>query len=285
MEYHRLEKSLAMAVRRAGAGQDAVVRLVAAVEEYVARFGWCWEIGNAIKILRVYRSENCFDSLNSETRSALGRADAIGCLHAAAVCEGAGGYKALTAEELDRDRSMGGEAFLRSRHSIRDFTPTRVSREEVKRIAGLAMTAPSVCNRQEWRLYAIDDRQLIGQCLQYQNGNRGFGERIPLLFVVAVDLTKFVSVQERNQGWVDGGIFAMNLMLAIHACGMGSCPLNWCASRASDLALRELLRIPRHEIIVVLIAAGYVPDVTRIAWSPRKDVAEVLAFREANAAC
>jgi nitroreductase len=114
--------------------------------------------------------------------------------------------------------------------------------------------------------------------LALQNGNRGFADRIPLLFIVAADLRRFVSVEERNQPWVDGGLFAMNLMLSLHSYGLGSCPLNWCASLLNDDRLRSLLNIPNHEVILMYVAAGYLPRELAVTESPRRSVESILSI-------
>jgi hypothetical protein len=48
--------------------------------------------------------------------------------------------------------------------------------------------------------------------LSYQNGNSGFGHTVPALFVITSDMRIFEKSGERNQGWVDGGLFAMALV-------------------------------------------------------------------------
>lgn len=52
-----------------------------------------------------------------------------------------------------------------------------MSKELISRAVGLAMKSPSVCSRQAWHVYHIDDRALIDKALTFQNGNREFWSR------------------------------------------------------------------------------------------------------------
>lgn len=135
---------------------------------------------------------------------------------------------------------------------------------------------PSVCNRQAWRVYDLPKSELMASILSCQNGNAGFRDIIPRTLIVACDLRQFVSVGERNQGWIDGGMFAMSLLWTIHAEGLGACALNWSVEKQADEALRKLAPIPDHEIVLMMIAFGHVPESFRVAQSPRKSLGDVL---------
>lgn len=172
-----------------------------------------------------------------------------------------------------------GEALLAgmlSRASVREYAATPITREEVEAVVRGAMATPSVCNRQGYRAHFTVERAVIDAALACQNGNRGFGERVPGLFVVTSDLGIFSGPSERNQAFVDGGLFAMSLMLSLHAHGFGSCPLNWSASYRQDQRLRQAVSIPAAEAIVMMISFGhYAPD-TRAAGSRRYPLDHVL---------
>jgi nitroreductase len=280
MEYHRLEKAVSMPHRRANAASDVVDRLTEALDEHLHRFGQSETTTIAASALRAYQRENSLESLPPATEAVLWKLCPDGSSGAVVVSPECGGYQDIDAADLVRMARSGGTALLEHRHSIRDFSAQSVDRDLIRAIVATAMRAPSVCNRQEWRLYAIDDKPLILRCLRHQNGNRGFAERIPILFVVVVDLRRFVSVEERNQAWIDGGLFSMNVMLSLLAHGLGSCPLNWCAPRHDDDALRGILHIPDHEVVVMMIAAGYIGEHIRVAQSTRRPVADILVFRD-----
>lgn len=280
MEYHRLEKSISMPRQKSNAALDVVTRLTDALDEYLDRFGASDATAIAASTLLAYQEMQCLASLPRSTESVLARQSSFWSTGSDDALNSCGGFSEIqTAELLYRARSSPLGLF-EQRHSIRDFSMQRVDRDLIRSVVRTALRTPSVCNRQEWRLYAIDDRQLIIRCLRHQNGNRGFTDKIPLLFVVAVDLRRFVSVEERNQCWVDGGLFSMSVMLSSLAHGLGSCPLNWCVQKQEDDGLRSILAIPDHEVVVMLIAAGHLNAVVRVTKSTRRPLDEILVFRE-----
>ena len=57
---------------------------------------------------------------------------------------------------------------------------------------------------------------------------------------------------ERNQGWIDGGMFAMSLIYAFHALGIGTCCLNWAVDSRTDRTLRSVVSMPDHEAVIMM---------------------------------
>lgn len=163
-----------------------------------------------------------------------------------------------------------------SRHSIRMFADTAIDMERVNAAIELAMRSPSVCNRQGARVHLITEPQKLKVALDIQGGNRGFGEQIRLLLVVACDMSIFRGSKERNQGFVDGGLFAMTLLYGLHYQGLGACTLNWSAGRRKDLALRRQLDLPESHLVCTLIGVGNLRDDFRVAASPRRSLEEVV---------
>src|SRR3546814_8739546 len=76
-------------------------------------------------------------------------------------------------------------------------------------------------------VYCLQSREIIDRALSLQNGNRGFGHEIPCLLILCTDLSAFDTAGERYQHWIDGGMFSMSLVWALHALGYSSCCLNW----------------------------------------------------------
>ncbi|MFB0612670.1 nitroreductase family protein [Aurantiacibacter poecillastricola] len=159
-----------------------------------------------------------------------------------------------------------------SRASIREFGDEPMTAEQVRAVVTDALSTPSVCNRQGFRAHYTLDRAVIDAALAHQNGNSGFGARVPGLLVVTCTQTIFRTPAERNQAFVDGGLFSMSLMLALTAHELGGCPLNWSASHRQDMALRGAVSIPEDEAIIMMIAFGPLPDVALAAGSRRYDL-------------
>jgi nitroreductase len=168
------------------------------------------------------------------------------------------------------------EFFFTSRHSCRNFAAGPIPTEILEEITRWAQAAPSVCNRQGGRVRYISQPALRDRVLALQNGNQGFGGQIPVVAVVSCDLRILIDNTERNQGWIDGALFAMTLVWCAHARGLGTCFLNWCRAPAQDRDLRRLLEIPPSESIITLLALGFPSTEARHAPSWRRPLAEVL---------
>lgn len=270
MDYHRLEKGLALPEPRLGFGQDVLQRLRHDVPLYIDRFGRDEMIDVTINTLRSYVS---FHDARGH-----GLGDLCTFMDSLPVPAdlGCGGVHEMTSSELEESTDFDVDRFFYSRHSIRNFVNRPVDDALVRRAVRLAMESPSVCNRQSWRLHRFKDRELVDKVLSYQNGNRGFGHTAPEAFVVTSDMRAFTTPGERNQCWIDGGMFSMALVLALHGVGLGACCLNWSVERERDRAMRAHAGIPDNEAVIMMIAFGHVPERFLVAQSPRRPIDQVL---------
>lgn len=169
------------------------------------------------------------------------------------------------------------DAFVTSRHSVRNFDRTRpVARGVLDHAAAVAMTSPSVCNRQAGRIHLYSEEGIVDHILRLQRGNMGFGQTVGQLAVVTVDSTLFAGAGERNQKWIDGSLVAMSFVWALHAHGIGACMLNWSKSNAMSARLREVADLPAHEDIICVVALGHPSEGYRVARSPRRPASETV---------
>lgn len=247
-DYHRVEKGLALREPRRPFGLDVIERL-----EHHARFAGGEAYGvfarDAISALREWNS-------GSDSRGLVA-------------------VQGEPALQLDPDLVA---AFFSSRRSVRDFDDARVpTREVLTQATELAIGTPSVCNRQAWRVTYLNGDG-ANEALALQNGNAGFRESVPWVAVVTVDTRLFAGPGERNQPWVDGGLFAMTLVWALHAVGVASCLLNWSMANEDSDRARKVVGVPDHEVIITFVAIGYPRDGHLVARSPRRPVSEVARF-------
>ncbi|NMM99129.1 nitroreductase family protein [Bifidobacterium olomucense] len=156
----------------------------------------------------------------------------------------------------------------RNRHSIREFSNQKVTAEEIMDAVDLAMTTPSVCNRQPTRVHIVLNKKNISDLLRLQAGINGYPTP-PALLVITSDLSAFMTEYERNEGYVDGGLFSMNLLYALESHGLGTCPLNTMFTAKVEKLTRNILQIPDNEIFVLYIAVGHFPEITRTCQSLR----------------
>ncbi|WP_052190667.1 nitroreductase family protein [Chitinibacter sp. ZOR0017] len=162
------------------------------------------------------------------------------------------------------------QQLVEARRSVREYQSTPVDLALIRRAAELAQLSPSACNRQPCRIHVYSDKQKIEALLALQNGNRGFGHTAPLLILVTADAYSFFDASERNQPYVDGGLYAMNLLYALQAQGLSSCCLNWCVEPAQDELAHQLGKVPEQERIVMYLLVGYAASGALVPRSPRR---------------
>ena len=278
IDYHRLEKGLALPNPRKGFGKTAVIDLQINLLMFIEEYGMKPVVHEAVRALDEYFNFNT-SFIHDEPDLYDGYlelkelAEEKNCnFDATAGTEVTTRSAVLAAVQVDYRK------FFENRHSVRDFSGESVDDQIIKEAVSVAQQAPSVCNRQPWKVYCIKDDELVKKILTIQGGARGFEDSPDKLLVVAVDLNAFHYVVERNESWVDGGIFTMSLLNALHAVGLAACCLNWCVDDIRDGKLRGLLGIPEKEVLIVLIAVGHYPETFKVAASPTKALDEVLIF-------
>ncbi len=272
--YHRLEKSLSFRTRKLGSGAEAIFALSKLFNEKEFdsdKPGFQERV--AVKVMNEFLQE--MQSDDPRINESRGLCRALKNIEA-----DAGGVVMYTEQELLAGRLEDPERFFMSRYSVRDFQRKAVDRELIRRALQLAMKSPSVCSRQAWHVYHIEKREIIDNALKLQNGNRGFGHEVPCLLILAADLHAFDTASERYQHWIDGGMFSMSMVLALHSLGLGSCCLNWSKGPVDDMKLRKTLSIQGSHSILMMMAVGYANESLKVCCSVRRPDAEVYTLLE-----
>jgi nitroreductase len=170
--------------------------------------------------------------------------------------------------------------FVRSRHSIRNFTETRIDLENIKRAVELANHCPSACNRQSSKVYLINMQQDVDAILKIQQGVLATADKIHQLLVVTSNRNYFFTSGERNQLFVDGGIFLESLLLSLHNEQVGSCTLHWSLNNHHDKEISSILGLSKSEKVIALIAIGNIENDFKVPFSHRKEIDELLVIKE-----
>lgn len=275
ISYHGIEKGLALRNPRPGFGRSKIAVLLGRMERYVSTFGWDSNTLNALRALEAYlefnRERECpvpaIQARVADLRSSSQDTDSI---------VSRGGTKVMTRAQLYAQAKRDLGDFFLSRSSVRQFADEPVDDDLLERAVRIAQRAPCVCNRQSGRVYALKDEKDILDALAIQGGATGFENEIPLLLIITSDLANFQSTGERNQCWIDGGLFAMSLIWGLHSLGLVSCCLNWSKNLGVDRRLRKRFSIRRSDSVIFLLAVGHPPEEFRVALSPRKLVEDIL---------
>jgi nitroreductase len=265
MDYHRLEKGLALRDSRPGFGQKPIQDLIYTLTHYRDRYASRHASQVAVNTLASYQRQQ-----SDEHKSPAIATFLEAWQRPAApknVCEG--GVKNTSRAEIHAAAKQDLQDFFASRYSVRDFSDEPVDVALIREAVRMAQKTPSVCNRQAFHAHVLTQTDHIQQALAYQNGNRGFNRQVDKLLIVTTDLRAFVSAGERNQCWIDGGMFAMSLVYALHSLGLGTCCLNWSVNWFTDKGLRKVVPLADHEAVIMMIAVGHLPEVFRVTHSPR----------------
>ena len=159
---------------------------------------------------------------------------------------------------------------LFSRRSVRDFEDCPLSEEDINYALDCFITAPTACNRQMCKVYKVDDskkKELLAKTIL---GIGGFNIHTVTLFLITYDIGAFEFYGERNQGYVNVGLTAMNFANGLHAKGIGSCFMQWSNKKTDDKMIRKELGISERERIGLVLGAGYYKRQTYIPCSTRK---------------
>ena len=188
---------------------------------------------------------------------------------------GDGGSVVLEAAQKAKNPMLPFVDLLKQRHSLREYSDEPISAEDLKRAVELATRAPSACNRQPGRVIEVRDSSIIPELLKIQGGVRGYATP-PALLLVTAKQSVFMGPNERNQAYVDGGLFSMTLLLALEALGLASCPLHAMFDSEEEDRTRSILGIPDDEVLIMYIEVGHYPETVRTPMSTRLPVNDVL---------
>jgi hypothetical protein len=275
-EYHVIEKGLTMSEPRLGFGVEIMKALIKHCNLYSTQIcdSNCEHFFHALSVIAEYKlfHENKNFPLNEDLFRSI---DDILSKFGKAIPSF---QVSMTKEYYFKNTYSTFEEFSSSRHSLRNFSGS-IELSLIEKAVKLAQNAPSACNRQPSRVYIIQNKNLLKQILALQTGNRGFGHLADKLIILTAELGGYLSLRERNDVYINGGIYAMNLLYALHYYQIGACTLNWCSMPDQDLELRKICDIKPSENVLLIIACGGVPDKFQLTVSHRNDYINILKIR------
>ena len=269
---HRIEKGLSHSEFRPCFGRQTLLQIAEIIHEWLDS-GYpmdAFEFKLALSALKAYRNRHlaCGSELPNEYVSGFSELEEL--IEAAA--DEMSGAVVVRNEAPNSDRYAD---VLRRRHSIREYGPDNPDEGKLLECIGVAMSAPSVCNRQSQRVTIVRTADRVKAILNAQGGWRGYAYP-PVLLVITSSLASFVSSTERNEPYVDGGIFTMALLGAIESAGLAACPLNAMFEADNERTIRKLACIPEDEVMVCIVSVGTKPESVLCPRSARKEAADVV---------
>lgn len=270
---HIIEKGMSLRNPKIGFGQVKVANLIDDLNRYLDRYGKSAFFNYPISAISTYISYTQNTGINvcqieKKLNSLLNK------LNENETIIESSGIKVIQKDYL-LNRTKDFKDLLYNRHSIRFFSSKEVHREIIEKALKLAQQTPSACNRQGWKTHVFMNDDAI-RLIKWQNGCRGFEEEIRCAILVTANLKAFLS-HEIHQAYIDGGLYAMNLINTLTYLGLGTIPLS-CGFHESQL--RELIKfnIPQNEVPIVIVGLGWMEDEFKVAISKRKNITETNTF-------
>jgi len=270
--FHNVEKGLSLPHPRPGFGSEKIIRLIELCHRHIDLYGskervlYCARDSliayQAFNLSQEYVNKGIDDAING----LVARLNKPGQNHEA------GGTRVITKDEILVATNAVDADFFLKRYSVRQYTSESVDLDLIDRAIEMALKSPAVCNRQYSRCIVIADPALINKVLDMQGGARGFGDVVNRLIVVTNSVSHYWESGERNQPWIDGGMFSMSLLLGLHSLALGACCLNWSKNAEQTIAMKEVLKLDNDEFIIMMIAVGHLPHEFKVAYSDRIDV-------------
>lgn len=275
-ETHVIEKGLSLRSPRTGFGQEKVLNLLDHLKGYASLYGDndMSFVGPPLSTIARYVS---YMKDSGVAISEIERQFSDLCsLFRVSNKENDGGVVSVSKDLILSGGKGSFDELLRSRHSIRYFDNLQIPSDElIIKALQLAQLTPSACNRQAWKTHVFRDRQSV-DLAKWQGGCRGFEDEIQNSILVTADLKGFL-FHEVHQAYIDGGLFAMNLINSLHHVGFGTVPLSTGFDRKK---LRQLGKfgIPNNEVPILIIGFGILLPDFKVAVSKRKSVSQTNVF-------
>lgn len=180
---------------------------------------------------------------------------------------------------LEQPSAISADDFMqlcKTRVSCRWFEPQQVEIEKIHYALKAASQAASACNRQPFKFLHIRNEEMKKKIAALPFGTKGFGDKLPELFVVVGDLSNFSLARDRHLIFIDASLAVSQFLLALVVQRLAGVPVNWPDDNANHQSLRALLNLEPHYFPIMLIGCGYPLADAMIPFSQKKDIAQLL---------
>jgi nitroreductase len=161
---------------------------------------------------------------------------------------------------------------IRSRRSVRKFTPEPVSDELIDRILEAGRWAPSGLNNQPWRFAVVKDRGLITEISKLTH----YGKVVRAAQVLIPVFIATEKIYHREKDIQGIGACLQNMLLEIHSLNLGAVWLGEIIR--SNLPIKHLLGLGSDLELMAVIALGWPDEKPRM--TKRKTLKELVVYRD-----
>jgi len=277
--YHRLEKALASPEFIPGRGLRAASDLLVALSKYSSKGFDTSEIQVivAVSVLEQFLALQVKNDETIKLNSRLQKIRGECALPLSNSSQKIGGViKSVDRIDLSSDSEFENLCF--KRHSVRYFSNDKVQPDMIARAVEIAQRTPSVCNRQGWHVFSITNNEILSIFRKIHKGFASKDQNLSTLLLICFSKSTFSFPEERNQGFIDGGLFSMSLIYALTDLGLATCPLNSNISFTSEKKLRSVMNLSKEYGLVMFIAVGHPNDANISPISVRDTAASKITY-------
>jgi len=253
--YHRIEKGLAYneTIFKYGFGKRNILELIKNLNIYYKKK---FDLNNirfitALSVLNSYITKHKNSSIDL-----LYIKETLTINLENFVDKGNGGVTNYKANYIIQKSKSNFLELSQNRHSVRFFSSIPPKIDKIINAIKIAQKTPSVCNRQGWKVHLITDKKLIELFRTLHNVFSLQSQNLTSLILITFQKNYFSYPLERNQGFIDGGLFSMSLLYALTYEGLATCALNANLTLKAEKLLRESLKISILEGFIMFIAVG-----------------------------
>lgn len=261
---HALEKGMSIGRGRIGFGKEKCLSLLSLLNTYSVAGGDMFFIKKIFSIIKGYIEFN--KKAGADMQDVETVYSDYCKKYEITECDAEEGIINLHVNETVRN--MPFDQFSMSRFSVRDLSEEKVDLEMIKNALRLAERTPSACNRQSWRIHVYSDENLKNKVFKLQGGSKGFYEYLQCAILICADIRRY-GINELNLPFVDGGLYGMNLLYALHFYGLATIPLTMGHKQGMLSYIKKQLQLPAHEEPILLIGVGAYSNQYKVARSER----------------
>lgn len=274
LNYHAIEKGLSHKNLRLGFGKKALTRLYQNIVIYNER-------GFPSDDERYQSALSCIDKyikIHDDKGYDISDIKRMFKPYLVSSYIGEGGTKRILKKDKINNLNINFKSLAKNRHTIREFSNERIKLEKIEHVINIALSTPSACNRQPWRVYAISDTSYIKKIIEKQGGLKGYQNHPPMLLVITSDVQYYGGPIERNAAYIDGGLFSMSVLYGLEYEGFAACTLNASLNLENEKYIKELVEIKQTEKIIMFIAVGNMLDEVKVPISTRDKNESILKY-------
>ena len=161
---------------------------------------------------------------------------------------------------------------IKTRRSIRKFTPDPIDDTIIYQIIEMGMWAPSGLNNQPWKFVVVENRDYLER-LSQQTGYSQVIKNAPVCIAVFLDTAESYHREKDIQAI---GACLQNMLLTIHHLGLGGVWLGEILKNRKEV--EKILEVPDSLELMAVVALGHPAE--KKANGSRKSINQVIIARK-----